>query len=53
MMSENSPPFPFGRALITKRALSANEISMRFTIKHPVFGEIYSYEGRFFLPDNV
>jgi Domain of unknown function (DUF4166) len=42
-----------GRALITESAVGANEISMHFTIKHPLFGEIYSYGGQFCLPDNV
>lgn len=45
--------FLLGRALITENATSANEISMHFTIKHPLFGEIYSYGGRFILPNIV
>jgi len=45
--------FFLGRALITERAVGINEISMDFSIKHPLFGKIYSYRGRFFLPDTV
>jgi Domain of unknown function (DUF4166) len=36
-----------GHTTITETALNENEFEMDFRLKHPIFGEIYRYSGRF------
>ncbi len=42
--------FLLGRASIFEKALDEDTISMGFSIKHPLWGEIYSYSGTFNAP---
>ncbi len=36
-----------GHTTIIETALNDNEFEMDFRLKHPIFGEIYRYSGRF------
>ncbi|NOY71177.1 MAG: DUF4166 domain-containing protein [Gammaproteobacteria bacterium] len=36
-----------GHTTIIETALSNDEFEMNFTLKHPIFGNIFSYEGKF------
>lgn len=48
-------PLPVGLFLgagyIEERPIDERSFSMRMTLKHPLFGELFRYSGRFTLPD--
>lgn len=50
-------PLPVGLLLgtgyIEERPIDAHSFSMRMTLKHPLFGELFRYSGRFTLPEGA
>ena len=48
-----TPAAPYTAAMIEERPIDARSFSMRMTLKHPLFGELFRYSGRFTVPEET